>query len=384
MVEAGSPETLSLALRDSAIDMAVLRRRYGAQLAIGRKVLGVEPNCHPYLEIWPAGLRSYNLLVPNLLNLPFLLVGAGPPKDTIGLVMYAASQAAGCAYCTAHSCTFALRRGADSQRINPAAKGSALDVARAIASVPATLSDEHRRALRADYSAADAEWIVLTIAMMGFLNKFMDAFGVPLENSMLVAAERVIGPTGWVPGRHAGGPPGEVEPPRAERLVDLAGIVRLLPALLYRDARWSAGAPGKWPAAGTYLRMRTGHDFPVLSRLTHVRAIRALTAIIAANTDPHTSELGLRAKYVAGRMYAETVADEGLASEMNSLAADASGDAPARPVLTLTEAASPSPAQVTADVVREATAGLSAAAVIELLVWLSVLQTLHRLRVYFG
>jgi hypothetical protein len=41
--------------------VATLQRRYAAQLAIGRKVLGVVPNCHAYLEIWRVGLRSYNL-----------------------------------------------------------------------------------------------------------------------------------------------------------------------------------------------------------------------------------------------------------------------------------------------------------------------------------
>jgi len=120
-IVAGSPGTLSQALRGDAVDVATLQRRYGPQLAIGRKVLGVVPNCHAYLEIWPVGLRTYNLLVPNFLNLPFLLFGLGPPKATVGLVMYSASRAAGCAYCTAHSCAFALRRARTTSRGSPAA-----------------------------------------------------------------------------------------------------------------------------------------------------------------------------------------------------------------------------------------------------------------------
>ena len=40
---AGSPGTLSQALQGAAVDVATLQRRYGAQLAIGRKVLGVVP-----------------------------------------------------------------------------------------------------------------------------------------------------------------------------------------------------------------------------------------------------------------------------------------------------------------------------------------------------
>jgi hypothetical protein len=83
---AGSPGTLSQALQGAAVDVATLQRRYGPQLAIGRKVPGVVPNCHAYLEIWPVGLRTYNLLVPNFLNLPFLLFGVGPPKATVGFI----------------------------------------------------------------------------------------------------------------------------------------------------------------------------------------------------------------------------------------------------------------------------------------------------------
>ena len=40
-------------------------------------------------------------MVPNLLNLPLLVWGLGAPRSTVGLVMYVASRAAGCAYCAA-------------------------------------------------------------------------------------------------------------------------------------------------------------------------------------------------------------------------------------------------------------------------------------------
>src|SRR5262249_28597061 len=70
-----------------------------------------------YLEIWPVGFRSFGVMVPNLLNLPILLWGLAAPRHVIGLAMYAASRTAECACCSAHSCSFALRRGAPSASI---------------------------------------------------------------------------------------------------------------------------------------------------------------------------------------------------------------------------------------------------------------------------
>ena len=46
-----------------------------------------------------------------------LTLGFGAPRDIVGLAMYAASRAAQCAYCSAHSCSFALRRGAPSASV---------------------------------------------------------------------------------------------------------------------------------------------------------------------------------------------------------------------------------------------------------------------------
>jgi alkylhydroperoxidase family enzyme len=406
---AGSPETLSQALQGAAVDVATLQRRYGAQLAIGRKVLGVVPNCHAYLEIWPVGLRTYNLLVPNFLNLPFLLFGLGPPKDTVGLAMYSASRAAGCAYCTAHSCAFALRRGADEDhmarvagRYQPegdasGAERSALDVAEALASVPSSLTEAQRTALGRSFSRPDAEWLVLAVAMMGFLNKFMDAMGIPLEQSMLATAQAVIGPSGWTPGKHgaANGADPTTSRPRPDRPVDLLSLLPLLPALIYRDKRWTSGVPHSWPAAGRYLRTRTGYDFPILSQLTHGRAIRALATILADNTDADCSSLGPRVKHLAGLVYATTVADDALANSARILARQAGATSAqlngnrdgigkqADAALVLTQAAASSPAQITPDLVATITAELSPPAIIELMVWIAVLQILHRLHAFY-
>src|SRR5271170_4388496 len=97
--------------------METLHAQYGALLKLVEKLIGVIPNCDPYLEIWPSAFRTYNVMVPNFLNLPFSLWGVGAPSDVVGLSMYVASRTAGCAYCSAHTSSFAIRRGARLEKV---------------------------------------------------------------------------------------------------------------------------------------------------------------------------------------------------------------------------------------------------------------------------
>ncbi len=180
----------------------------------------------------------------------------------------------------------------------------------------------------------------------------------------------------------------------------------LLPAALRQDRRWQRGVPTAWPAAGDFLRERTGHDFPVLSRLHHGRAIQSIASMLRENLDPATTIIGLDAKVLAGAVFAEVVADEALAADIRGLA-DRNGvtearigeavafarggediahaDARLRAVLVLARAGAPSPAEIDADVVAACREGeLSAPAIVELVSWLSVLQMLHRLSCFYG
>ena len=85
-------------LQRDAVPFETLHARYGPLLELVRRLLGVVPNCDPYLEIWPPAFRTYNLMVPNFLNLPLMVWGLGAPRATIGLAMYVSSRTAGCAY----------------------------------------------------------------------------------------------------------------------------------------------------------------------------------------------------------------------------------------------------------------------------------------------
>ena len=281
-------------------------------------------------------------------------------------------------------------------------------VARALARIPSEMTAAEREALVRVYGPEKAEWVVLGIVMMGFLNKFMNAIGVELEQPVASEVSTTLG-SDWDPGA-AGAqldpalPP--AAPPSADGLSTKLRVLPLLPSALRLDARWQRGVPSRWPAAGTYLRERTGHDFPVLARLHQRRAVRAVATMMRDNLDQASSVIGLRTKVLAGVVFAEVIFDAALGADVRALTATAAVPAPeleaavafargsdeaiaawdvtTRAVLLLGRAASPSPAEITADVVaacREA--DVSAAAIVELVSWLSVLQMLHRLSAFY-
>jgi alkylhydroperoxidase family enzyme len=370
-------------LEARAVPMETLHHRYRAPLEMVRTLLGVVPNCDPYLEIWPPAFRSYNVMVPNLLNLPALVFGRGAPRSSIGLAMYVSSRAAGCSYCSAHSCSFALRRGATLDQVTralDAERGGLTDtdravarVAHALATVPVTIDDEMRTDLVRHLGAEDAEWVVLAIAMMGFLNKAMDALGVPLEPAVVSEVTTVIGPSGWTPGKHLDGPVLAGDPPGADPLVTRLRLIRYAPQAVRLDRAWTKGVPDRWPAVGRYLRARTGHDFPVLAQLQHRRAIRAIATMIRDTLGETVA--GRDVKLGSGLVSAETVGDGPLADELRALEAR---QLPSGPEQVLARAISTSPASVDRAVV-ESSRALEPAAIVELVAFTAVLQMLHRL-----
>jgi hypothetical protein len=373
---------LTTLLEQDAVPLATLHERYGSLLKLVRKLIGVVPNCDPYLEIWPPAFRTYNVMVPNFLDLPFLLWGRGP-RVTMGLAMYVASRTAGCPYCSAHTCSFALRRGASAEEVAASltvgaaltpAQQAAVRVARALSAVPAEAPED----LTAHFSPADAERIVLAIAMMGWLNKTMDALGVPLEVSTVAEVNAIIAPSGWTPGQHMHELPADGAPARADTLGTKLGVVPLIPSAIALDRRWMKGVPAKWPKVGDFLRAATGHDFPLLSRLRSARAVRAIATMIRDNFDAEASVLGRDAKLATGLVYADVVGSPALADALRATGAKAPVDSP---LVRLARAIAPSPARVDEAALADART-LPPAGIVELVSFVSVLQMLHRLSIY--
>ena len=395
----GKSDTASLAplLEPSLIGWDELDDGYHGLLELVRSLLGVVPDCDRYLEVWPPAFRSYNVMVPNLLNLPVPVLGmSGPPPSVIGLAMYVASRTAACGYCSAHSCSFALRRGADPAKVAAAllpdrthfepGELAAVTVARSLASDPGELRARDKTALIEAYGEDGAEWIALSVVMMGFLNKFMSTVGLEIEQPVLDDVQIVESD-----GSHPA--------PPVDGLRSRLRILPLLPAAIRYDRRAQRGMPRSSAAVSRALSETVGHDFPVLAGLRSARARRAIATMLRYNLDPAPSIIGIRTKVVAGAVYAAAVGDAHLAADVEALAnhlalpvelltaAAAYGrdevPAPeAEAALALVREASLSPVTLSTATVRDCAQDLAPSAIIELVTWLSVLQLLHRLTRY--
>ena len=129
------------------------------------------------------------------------------------LVAHVASRAAGCQYCMAHTIEGAALFGVEERKLaaiweyrsSPLyseAERAALDFAFAASVVPNAAGDEHFAELRKHWNEDQIVEIVATIATFGFLNRWNDAMGTPLEDKPLAAGDKFLARGGWTPGKH--------------------------------------------------------------------------------------------------------------------------------------------------------------------------------------
>lgn len=418
-------KTLAAGLQSESADFEILHKKYGPVLALVKELIGIVPNCDPILEIWPAGFRSYNLLVPNLFNLPGLIFGKKSFKTAVGLAMYTASKTAACAYCTAHSCSFALRRGADSdviKGVRTAKEQAVVALAEGLSRIPANLTLADIRVAKEYFSTSEIEWLVLSISMMGFLNKFMNAMGIELEQDAINDTAAALSQTGWDPGKHVNGhyQITKAATPKQDNLLTYLRVIRQAPGAISLEKKWTLGVPGNYPAAAEYLRMHTGYSFPILKPVTPGRVVRAITKVLSDNLDKALTEVGLRIKILAGYVFTRVVSNDALSNEVKNMATHiipgldaeiyqllndiALWEIPTNlaecenvmtslqqqlvlpekeaAVMLLAIAAAPSPAQIDDAVIETVLTHVAPAGIVEIVVWLSVLQLLHRLNCY--
>ena len=419
-------KTLAESLKYASADWNTLHRNYNPLLNLVRELIGIIPNCDPTLEIWQPGFRTYNLLVPNMFNLPNTLFGSKSFKASMGLAMYASSKAA-CAYCTAHACSFALRRGASAEAIagsRTAKEQAVVTLAERLAHIPSTLALADVEAIRQHFSPAETEWLVFAVSMMGFLNKFMNAVGVELEQQAINDTAALLSKTGWEPGIHAGdgySVTKSVTPPK-DNLFTYLLVIRQAPGAVLWEKKWTAGVPANYHAAAEYLKQYTGYPFPVLKPVKAGRVMRTLTTVLRDNLDKGLTQTGLKIKMYAGYIFSILVWNDVLKSEIKNLSGHlAPGLNDERytsldkisqmeiptdsatcnkviaslqqqlllnekeaAVILLAVAASHSPAQVNDAVVKTISKYMEPAEIVEIIVWLSVLQLLNRLSSYYN
>ena len=421
-------KTLACQLLPSSVDFSRLHQEYSPLLNLVKILIGVIPNGDPILEIWPVGFRTYNLLVPNLLNLPISLIDTKSNKALLGLAMYSASQTAECAYCTAHCCSFALRRGLspDVFQGNTSPKEKAvIALGQALSVIPANVSNNLISELRTHFNDTELEQLALSIGLMGFLNKFMDAVGIELEADSIKDVSHILSSTGWTPGKHRDEDNFLDISPNIVTTDNLKTYLRVFlqaPVAIWIERKWTNGIPSNSIKSQAYLKNVIGHDFPLLKNIKSSRVIRALTTVLRDNIDPDTSEIGLATKALCGLIFAATVENNYLIQESITLAKLFNPELSETNIETIknianlsvpndkyeskkqldniitalkcshksaanfifTRAISNSPADVNETILSEKSPILSPAELVELNVWISIQQLMHRLERYYS
>lgn len=433
-------DTLIPLLHEHMIPMEKIEQDYPAFTSIVRVLIGIVPRCDAYLEIWPTAFKSYNLIVPNLMNVPFnqLNVGPGWGKGSAlaGLATFVVSRAAECSYCSAHTCSFALRRGASKKALLKGmyenglkplseAEEAVIAVARSLGRIPCELTQDERLRLLDAVGEETAQSVVLSMCAMGYLNKVMDSLGVELEEETYLETKSVIAEdyANSKAGSMLDSKAGAVAPPGKDSLWQRLSMVPHVPGALMLDGKYTSGVPSSWPAVGAYLKAHVGYDFPVLSELNTAtllgqRAVRAIATVLRDNLDGASSVVSLPVKGMAAVVFTHVVgAERPLAGDACALAAvlgvtpahiracqslaaapvaptlpDADATAPLRALgshaacwLLLARAIAPSPAAVSPALVSLLQhARVPPEGVVELVNFVAVWQLLHRLDAFFN
>lgn len=438
------PETLSDALRQFKVMPHSLDRQYRYARALhagSRSLLSVAPSALALLEIFPPALHTFNIVVPSLLSSPHHLLPAlsSPPSRHVALAMYFASKSAQCTYSTLHTCAFALRRGASEGVFNGSRRLSAREAAVAavatnMCSFPPALSFADRTRLHSLMSRAHVGAVVLAVAMTALLNLSMTALSVDLDKGAVDAAAVLARASGWSSGnhriidparsRHPSPPRGTTRPERrATRAPTRARSLRSnisaftttsAPTALSTDVPRSV--PKTWPAVGDFLVAKIGHSFPIFSQIRSTRAIRALATALCINLDETECSIDVEIKYLAAVVYATLNGNHLLSTEFQALAqtkspaitktiltavtsfaADKSPlQYPLRNTLTtalltpaqkrllyVAKACSMSPPVISRSMVKVVRDNMLPPQIVELVTWLGLIATFHRLYVFY-
>ena len=130
------------------------------------------------------------------------------------LIGYVSSNVAGCRYCQAHTIVAAERYGAKADQINNIweykthssfsdAEKAALDFALAASTIPNTVDDSVANNLRKFWNDGEIVEILGVISLFGYLNRWNDSMGTPIEDGATTPTERLLSDKKWNKGKHS-------------------------------------------------------------------------------------------------------------------------------------------------------------------------------------
>ena len=171
--------------------------------------LGFIPNSMLILQRKPKIVKAMAQLTASIWE-PEGEVG----RDFKRLVAHVASRTAGCQYCMAHTAGGALLFGVDPAKVEAVwdfrtsplygeAERVALDFAIAAASQPNGVTDQTFVEMRKHWSETQIVEIAAVVAVFGFLNRWNDTMGTPLEEEPIEVGRKYLAARGWSAGKHA-------------------------------------------------------------------------------------------------------------------------------------------------------------------------------------
>lgn len=417
--------TIASRFENQQVSIESLQKNYRPLLKSVKELVGIVPHSDFTLEIWPTAFKSYNLLAATQLNFPISILK--PIKSSIGLGMYVSSVASGCQYSVAHCCSFAIRRGLSPEKIagyRTEKETAIVKVAASLGLVPHQLTKDQCDDLRTHFSEKEAHNIIMSISLIGFLNKFMDAMGIGLEDEIIEYTQGLLKDTGWTPENIVNS---TYRMPKISTALDTdtfgtyMRILKETPGVFKLEKKWVEGVPDKYPETGSYLKEMCGYEFPFLKHIKKGRVTKAIAAVLKDNLNNETSKIGIDIKCLAGVVFAHVIGNKKLLNEAKILVIHHSsllGSKSIKRVVQLTEgkelldeassnflisdlmnqvglskkqaacitlarAVSDSPSRVNNHVLKEVVSLLKAEEVVELVSWISIQQMLHRLYTYF-
>ncbi|GAB5486968.1 MAG: carboxymuconolactone decarboxylase family protein [Parasphingorhabdus sp.] len=178
------------------------------QMAMMAERMGFTPNSLKIMARKPA-------LVQSFLQMLMVAFGPGCSIDPALRQMFAfmASYGSGCRYCQAHNAKGAAVAGVDPEKIESlwnfeqsdlfdGREKAALAFAFAGGQAPSAVTDEHFSDLQKFFSEVEIVELAGIIAAFGFLNRWNDTMGTPLEDIPRTHAEEVLKAASWEVGKH--------------------------------------------------------------------------------------------------------------------------------------------------------------------------------------
>lgn len=194
------------------------------------RIAPLAPDLHPELkESFDATIKRMGFLPNSMLIMQrrpqivkaFTALGAAIRSSDceiepglMALISHVCSRAAGCQYCMAHTAGGALLFGVDPKKVEAIwdfrssplygeAERVALDFAIAAASQPNGVTEQMFAEMRKHWSEAQIVEIAAVVAVFGFLNRWNDTMGTPLEQEPIHVGEKYLASHGWRVGKHA-------------------------------------------------------------------------------------------------------------------------------------------------------------------------------------